>query len=103
MASLLRARPVGARASALKLPAEPVAERASHDQLLVLGRQPGQLFGEHGDALLPRARHPRDVRPPEHPIRAERVVELADMAVDVAIGIWLGRIAWRSGGLQRDV
>src|SRR5262249_59967360 len=93
---------VGAQRSARKLPAEPVAERAPHDQLLVLRRQPGQLFGEHRDALFPRARHPRDVRPPEHAVRAERVVELADVAVNVAIRVWLGRIAGRSGRLQRD-
>src|SRR3712207_9259167 len=40
-------------------------------------REPGQLLGEHGHALPPRARHARDVRAPEHPLRAERVVDPA--------------------------
>src|SRR5438093_787274 len=86
-----------ARTISRKLPAEPAAEGASHDQLLVPRRQPRQLFGEHGDALFPRARHPRDVGPPEHAIGAEGVVELPDVAVDVAVGIGLRRIARRSG------
>src|SRR2546430_5338714 len=48
------------------------------DQLFVLRRQPRQLLGEHRDALLPRARHPRDVGPPEHSLGAEGVVERSE-------------------------
>src|SRR5882724_9768331 len=54
-----------------ELPAEPVADRASHDELLVLRRQPGQLLGEHRHALFPRDGHAGDVGAPEHPIRSE--------------------------------
>src|SRR5713101_1824030 len=79
-----------------QLPVEPVAERAPHDQLFVLRRQPRQLLGEHRDALLPRARHPSNVGPPEHALRAEGVVELPDVSVDVAIRIRLARIARRA-------
>src|SRR2546426_9045964 len=86
-----------------QLPVEPVAERAPHDQLFVLRREPRQLLGEHRDALLPRARHPRDVGPPEHSLRAKGVVELPDVSVDVAKRIRLARVARRAGRLQRYV
>src|SRR5947199_352749 len=79
-----------------QLPVEPRAERSSHDQLLVAGRQPRQLLGEQRHALTPRARHPRDVGAPEHPFGAERVVDLPEISVDVAIRIGLARVARRS-------
>src|SRR2546428_336412 len=62
------ARPSRARSVELgrQLPVEPRAERATHDELLVLRGQPRQLFREHRHALLPRDRHARDVRAPEH-------------------------------------
>src|SRR5262245_51400914 len=89
--------------SARQLPAQPVAEGAAHDQLLVASAEPGQLLREHRHALPPRAGHTRDVSTPEHPIRSERLVELLDLVVDVAIRVGLARVARRAGGLQRDV
>src|SRR6058998_1715019 len=86
-----------ARSSLRQLPAEPVADRAAHDQLLVAARQPRQLLREHRHALPPRARHARDVGAPEHPRGAERLVEPADVRVDVPIRIWLGGVARRTG------
>src|SRR5262245_11016627 len=49
-----------------QLPADPAAQGAAHDQLLVGGRQPGQLLGEHRHALAPCALQARDVGAPEH-------------------------------------
>src|SRR5260370_8142829 len=89
--------------STRQLPAEPRADGAAHDQLFVTGRQPRKLFSEHRHALAPRARHPRDVGAPEHPLGPERVVDPAEMIVDVAIRIRLARIARRPGRLDRDV
>src|SRR5881396_4068036 len=86
-----------------QLPVEPRAEGASHDQLVVLCRQPRELLREHRHALPPRARHARDVGAPEHPLGAEGVVDLAEVSVDVAIGIGRAGIARRAGGLDRDV
>src|SRR5262245_61013467 len=94
---------MGRPPSRCELPAEPVADRAPHDELLVLLGQPGQLLGEHGHALLPRDRHPRDVGSPEQPLRAEGVVELPDVAVNVAIRVRLARVARRAGRLERHV
>src|SRR5260370_27435355 len=79
--------------STRELPAEPRADGAAHDQLFVTGRQPRKLFSEHRHALAPRARHPRDVGAPEHPLGPERVVDPAEMIVDVAIRIRLARKA----------
>src|SRR5438876_7170827 len=86
-----------------ELPAEPVAHRTPHDELLVAVGQPGHLLGEHGHALLPRARHARDVRSPEHPLGAEGVVELPDVSVDVTVRIGLAGVAGRSRGLEGHV
>src|SRR3989442_6849661 len=85
------------------LPTQPRAERPSHDQLLVAGRQPRQLLGEQRHALTPRARHPRDVGAPEHPVGAEGIVDLPEVAVDVAERIGLARVARRSRRLDGDV
>src|SRR5207249_3360003 len=76
------ARPSPARSVELgrQLPVEPRAERATHDELLVFRGQPRQLFREHRHALLPRDRHARDVRAPEHALGPERVVELANVS-----------------------
>src|SRR5262249_32149147 len=83
---------VSYHASRGELPADPVAERPAHDELLVLRREPRQLLGEHRHALLPRGRHARDVRAPEHTFGAEGVVELADVPVYVAVRIRFARI-----------
>src|SRR5216683_1685853 len=86
-----------------QVPADPVAKGASHHQLLIAAFEPWQLLGEHRHALPVRAGHPRDVRSPEHPPRPERVVHLAEIFVDIAIGIRLTGIARRSRRLDCDV
>jgi len=65
--------------------------------------EPRQLLGEHGDALLPGARHARDVGPPEHARRPERIKDPLQILVNVAVGIAVGRIARRPGCLDRDI
>src|SRR5215472_10362797 len=64
-------------------PAEPVGDRLPHHQILVATLEPWQLFGEHRHALPVRARHAGDVGAPEAALRAERVIDLADVFVDV--------------------
>src|SRR5262249_36413592 len=49
------------------------------DEFLVALRQPGQLLGEHRDALPPGARHLRDVGSPEHARRSEGLGLLNDL------------------------
>src|SRR6516162_10893843 len=85
------------------LPAEPVDDRLPHDQILVAALQPRQFLGEHRHALPVRARHPGDVGAPEAALRAERVMDLADVFVDVAIGVGLARIAGGPRELDRDI
>src|SRR6266480_1746558 len=92
-----------ARPLSRQLPAEPVADRAAHHQLEVAPPQPRHLFGEHRHALLPRARHAGDVGAPEAAFRPEGLDNLLRVFVDVAIGIWLTRIAGGSGALDRDI
>src|SRR5205085_2734419 len=88
--------------SGRQFPAEPVADRAAHHQFEVAPLQPRHLFCEHRHALLPRARHAGDVGAPEAAFRPEGLDILLRVFVDVAIGIWLARIAGRSGALDRD-
>src|SRR5262249_51409288 len=85
------------------LPAEPVADGIPHDQLLVASLEPGQLFREHRHALPVRARHAGDIGAPEAALRAERVKDLPNILVNVAVGIGLARIARRTGELHRDI
>ena len=61
------------------VPAPPVAEGLPHDQVLIVRGQPGQFLGEHRHALTPRARHFGNVGAPEHAVRTERVVDLAQV------------------------
>src|ERR1043165_5499794 len=75
---------LGLMSSLLSFPAQPVADRAAHDQLEVAALQPGQLFREQRHALTPRARHARDVGAPEPARGTEGVVEAAQVVVDVA-------------------
>src|SRR5262249_29560866 len=96
----MRARFRASRRLTGQLPPQPLADGAAHDELLVTGGQPRHLLREHGHALLPRAGHARDVRAPEHPLGTEDVVELPDVAVDVAMRIGLARIAGGAGGLE---
>src|SRR5712691_9855061 len=102
-----RARPKSADASGLSecrmLPADPLADRAPHDQFLVGSLEPRQLVGEHRDALPVAARHPGDVGPPEAPRRTEGVENLPDVLVDVAIRVGLARIARRARQLDCDI
>src|SRR5690348_16327136 len=79
-----------ALSSPRRVPAEPVADRAAHDQLLIAALQPRQLLGEHRHALTVRAPHARDVGPPEHSRRAERIEDSLELVVDVAERIGLG-------------
>src|SRR5271166_2989840 len=77
------------------LPAEPIADRLSHDEVLVATLEPRQFLGEHRHALPIGARHAGDVGSPEAALRAERVIDLADVFVDVAVRVGLARIARR--------
>src|SRR5262245_55117840 len=69
--------------SVSSLPAQPVADRAAHDQLEVAALEPRQLLGEQRHTLAPRAGHARDVRAPEESRGAERVIEPVEIVVDV--------------------
>ena len=53
--------------------------------------------------MPPRARHAGDVGAPEHPLRAECVVDLLDVFMDGAIGVGLARIAGRPGRLDCNI
>src|SRR5262245_15159618 len=85
------------------LPVEPVAHGTPHHQLQIAAREPWQLLREHRHALPPRAGHAGDVGAPEHPLWAEGVVDPAQMAVDVPIGVGLAGVARGPGGLDGDV
>src|SRR5262245_51092868 len=85
------------------IPAQPVTDRAAHDQLEVAALEPRQLLGEQRHALTPRAGHARDVRAPEEARGAERVVEPVQIVVDVRERIGAPGVARRPGGLHRDV
>src|SRR5215213_5460064 len=61
----------GGEPSSPPLPPQPVHNTPAHHGLQVLPPQPRQFLGKHRDALLIAARHPRDVRSPEEPFRAE--------------------------------
>src|SRR5206468_2276639 len=91
--------PSGGRA----LPAEPVDDGAAHHPLEIAALQPRQFLGEHRYALTVRARHAGDVRAPERALRPERLEDLAQIAVDVLVGIGLARVARRARHLDRDV
>src|SRR6266446_6276833 len=86
-----------------QFPAEPVADRAAHDQLEVAAFEPRHLFGEHRHAFFPRARHAGDVGAPEAALRPEGLDDLLGIFVDIAIGVRLARIAGRAGAFDRDI
>src|SRR5205814_1413613 len=88
---------------ARQFPAEPVADRATHHQFEVAALQPWHLFGEHRDALLPRAGHAGDIGAPEATLRPEGLDDLLRVFVDVPVGVRLARIAGRSGAFDRDI
>src|SRR5262245_25261072 len=85
------------------LPAEPVHDGATHHPLEVAALQPRQFLGEHRHALAVRARHAGDVRAPERALGAERLEDLAQVAVYALVGIGLARVARRARHLHRDV
>src|SRR5215472_1994342 len=85
------------------LPAEPVDDRLPHDEILVAALEPRQFLGEHCHALPVRARHAGNVGAPETTLRPERVIDLADVFVDVAVGVGRARVAWRPRELDRDI
>src|SRR5215510_5744104 len=94
---------LGLMASLLSFPLEPVTDRLAHDQFEVAALQPGQLFREQRDALTPRAGHTRDVGAPEPARGAERIVEPAQVIVNVAKRVGLIGVARRARRLHRDV
>src|SRR4029434_3735040 len=57
----------------------PGAHGLAHDEFLVALRQPGQLLGEHRDALPPGARHCRGCGAPDHARRPEGLGLLNDL------------------------
>src|SRR6516162_6358367 len=85
------------------LPAEPVDDRMPHHEILVETLKPRQFLGEHRHALPIRAWHAGDVGAPKAALRAERVIDLADVFVNVAIGVGFARIARRARELDRDI
>src|SRR5262245_30643945 len=91
------------RLSSWELPVEPVAEGAAHNQLLIMLRQPRQLLREERHTLLPGARHARDVRPPEHALGAEGIVDLTEIGLNVTKGVGFTGVTRCSGGLNRYV
>ena len=72
-----------------QFPADPVAQRAAHDEIEVVALEKRHLLGEHRHAFLPRARHAGDVGAPEAALRAEGLDNLLRIFVDVAVGIGL--------------
>src|SRR6185503_20916226 len=85
------------------LPAEPVDDGTAHHPLEIAALQPRQFLGEHRHALTVRARHAGDVRAPERALGSERLEDLAQVAVDVLVGIGLARVAGRARHLDPDV
>src|SRR3990170_8800562 len=81
--------PITRRESGRQWPAQPLADGAPHDPVLVGGREPRELLGEQRDGLPPRAGQPRPVRPPEDAPRPERVDDLAKMLVQPAVRVRL--------------
>src|SRR5262249_61108469 len=73
------------QASARQFPAEPVADRAAHDELEVTAFEPGHLLGEHRHALPPGTWHAGDVGAPEAAVRSESLDDLLRVFMDVAV------------------
>src|SRR5690349_17722275 len=63
------------------VPAPPGTERLRHDEPLVRFTEPRQFLGEHRHAMAPGTGHLCDVRAPEHPVGAERIVDLSQICV----------------------
>src|SRR5260221_11311059 len=87
----------------MNFPTETVGYRTAHQQSEDAAVQQWQLFGEHRDALLPRAGHAGDVRAPETALRPEGLDDLLRAFVDVPVGVSRARIARRSRALDRAV
>jgi hypothetical protein len=58
---------------------------------------------EHCHALPVGARHAGDVSAPKAALRPERIEDLANVFVDIAVGVGLARIARRARELDRDI
>src|SRR5712664_843476 len=84
-------------------PADPVAQGLAHDQVEVAALQPRQFLGEQGHALPPGARHPGDVRAPEHPLGTERVETSMQVRMQAAERILVLGVAGLPGRLDRHV
>ena len=69
----------------------------------VLVAQPRQFLGEHRHALAPGARHLRYIRPPEHAVGPECIVDLSQIGVHLRERIRLARITRRAGCLDRHI
>src|SRR6516162_3128646 len=65
IALTLRCRRREFRALSRALPAEPIADRLPHNEVLVATLEPRQFLGEHRHALPIRAWHAGDVGAPE--------------------------------------
>src|ERR1051325_8343533 len=87
--------------SLLRLPAEPVADRLAHDELLVDRGNPVDLL-KMRDALAPGAWHFGDVGAPEQPARAEGVVHGAIVLVQRFERISVVRVVRAAGQFDGD-
>ena len=90
------------RPSAYRFPAEPVADRLAHDELLVGFRDPVDLL-EVGHALAPGAGHLGDVGAPEQPPGTESVVHGAVVLVQAAERVGVVGIERTAGQLDGHV
>src|SRR5688572_23488852 len=86
-----------------ELPAYPFAQPAPQDPLLVGRREPGDLLGQIGQALPVAAREAREVGAPEHPLGAERVVNAADIGLELPERVLVRRVVRQAAHLDRDI
>src|SRR5262249_41878881 len=91
----------------LHWPGQALGEPTPHDPLLVLGAEEMHLLRIHGDGLrigaLRARQHDREVGAPETTARCERLDEIAQRAVNVAIGIGRRRALRRERELHMHV
>src|ERR1700760_2628408 len=84
-------------------PSNPFGETAPHHVFKVAALEPCQFLGEKRDTLTIAARHPRNIRAPEHALRTERIENSMQSFLNVAERVALRRIMRRAGGLDRNV
>src|SRR6476646_9201072 len=92
MSSALRFGTCGLRLGMWDVPPDPLAHAAAHDPGLVVLAEPVELLGEERHGLAPRARQARPVGAPEHPLRAERVIDAANVRMQIAERVWQRRV-----------